>query len=695
MDQDQIPSHLPAVSFSDFGQWDLQPFNELFVRDRLRRRIEQNKLKYSKIGIVAQSVPLRVEIESIRSLLLCGGTVGEVRMSRNAQSLSVIVSYSKLSARATTKSVAEMGDDELDRILSKYNDLRRTTLINGPCILCGIYDYYFLQFLVSIVRRAEAQRIEQDLFRFITKSLIYCVVMDDVGSFDVLRDTTLDLLNFEALHSLLMALNRSFIPCARCTAQHGLSGSAQSAQRIPREWISKVLNVLIRHGLNLRKMVKNAALEQECAVMNRFNFQWIELRQIIMIQLLHHPMATNPDDDRYGEFVVIWTRFYDHLLVERHRMRTALSDEDGDHDGRGQAECDRMALEIQLTVFESTLKAVIGRTFLLQIIAFLAHKRAEAEGIWTDYDLLIMLLFCGHFEGFHALRRRTKYGRSGRTLGAFHEMLSLSNVIPSNLHSIGRIIAVRSLQFQCQYDSEWTQQYAVQFVQCLLCIFYDHDLYDFGADEAERASTAPTLSRNEYTEKLPESVVVDGDGDGDGINDGAESDGVDLKQSGSSGAELDEAECVRMISEGLRSHKMFLMECAFVNEEILRCLMELRLLDREYILERFRNTFDFMQFERGIDAKERWQRLRDGVFVYNDNVFLFRRMKEKELRLLFRAMIRVVVVREFRDWVNDCIESGIRSEEDIERAIKIEKRGEIEDRYKMSIKTMRLIQSFV
>ena len=59
-DNDLAQIDLPSLSFTDFGVWDLQPYNHLFMRERLRFRIESNAKEYAKHGIVAQSVPLKL-----------------------------------------------------------------------------------------------------------------------------------------------------------------------------------------------------------------------------------------------------------------------------------------------------------------------------------------------------------------------------------------------------------------------------------------------------------------------------------------------------------------------------------------------------------------------------------------------------------------------------------------------------------
>merc|ERR1712176_1411807 len=108
-----------------------------------------------------------------------------------------------------------------------------------------------------------------------------------------------------------------------------------------------------------------------------------------------------------------------------------------------------------------------------------------------------------------------------------------------------------------------------------------------------------------------------------------------------------------MISMGLKKQKTFLMECAYLNVDILQCLLELRLVDESFIVDRFKNTYDFVQYEQSIDAKAAWNRLQQQVFLYNQNVFIFRRMKEKKLRLLFRNIVRVAVSQEFRQWIGE------------------------------------------
>merc|ERR1712154_425627 len=126
------------------------------------------------------------------------------------------------------------------------------------------------------------------------------------------------------------------------------------------------------------------------------------------------------------------------------------------------------------------------------------------------------------------------------------------------------------------------------------------------------------------------------------------------------------------------------MECAFLNVDILRCLSELRLLDEAFIVDRFKNTYDFIQYELNIDAKIIWNALQKKVFVYNKNVFLFRRMKEKELRLLFRNIIRVAVSKEYRQWINEFIMNGDKNEIlNVDKSMQIKKRAEIEEKYKL------------
>ncbi len=162
---------LPTISFTDFSEYNLMSYNELFIRDRLRFRIEQNKIEYAKHGIVAQSIPLKLEIKSIQNILISGGTVSELRMNKNASKLSVILSYSKMAARPVTKLISEINDSDLTQIIGKYNNLRRTTLINQPCLLCGIYDLYFLQFVITIINKMNIKYIQSKLMQFLTKSL--------------------------------------------------------------------------------------------------------------------------------------------------------------------------------------------------------------------------------------------------------------------------------------------------------------------------------------------------------------------------------------------------------------------------------------------------------------------------------------------------------------------------------------------
>merc|ERR1712150_227786 len=201
------------------------------------------------------------------------------------------------------------------------------------------------------------------------------------------------------------------------------------------------------------------------------------------------------------------------------------------------------------------------------------------------------------------------------------------------------------------------EQSMFEFMQCLKVLFYDYHLFDFDDQKPK------------YKKKLPPSIVD---------QQGAESEIEKEKKE-----EEHVIDYVDLISMGLKTQKKFLMECAFLNVDLLQCLLELRILDEVFIVDRFKNTYDFVQYESGIDAKLIWNGLQQRVFLYNRNVFIIRRMKEKELRFLFRNIVRVAVSIEFREWIDGYIMKGDDKDKIcIDKSIQIQKRAEIEEKYK-------------
>ena len=222
------------------------------------------------------------------------------------------------------------------------------------------------------------------------------------------------------------------------------------------------------------------------------------------------------------------------------------------------------------------------------------------------------------------------------------------------------------------------EQSKYEFIQCLKILYYDYGLYDHDADLIERKSKH---SPYKYKKKLPQSIV-DKQEDEDKENEN------DITTNYSD-----------MISMGLKTQKKFLMECPYLDIDILQCLLELKLLDESFIADRFRNTYDFMQNELNMDIKQCWNQLQNKVFTYNKNVSILRKMGAKEIKLLFRSMIRVIVSKEYRKWINDYIMNGDKEEDEesnkVDKSIQIKKRGEIEDKYKLPNNAILLIQSFV
>eukprot|EP01083_Nonionella_stella_P052183 138537_1 len=699
-------SDLPPISFADFGEWDVMPYNSLFIRERLRRRIEANKAEYAKHGITPQSIPLNEEIKCIQDILISGGTVSELRMSARAPKLSVILSYSKAQARPVTKPISQLKDTQLSTIIDKYNNLRRTTLIDQPCLLCGIYDLYFLAFILAIVKRVNIKLINQKLMQFLTKSLIYCLIgmhrqnMDAPLDINVIRDTTLDLLNYEAIHTLLSCITNQCDICYHCRVKYNTQNKGKNTSD---KWFSALLSTLVNHGFNLNKVIKNASLKHETALMNIYNCQWLDLQQVLMINLAFQPFkSVNVKED----YVNKWLEFGENLLCQLDNLRN------------DKKEFDRFALEIQLTIFESFLKAVIEHKYLYRMIDFLYDKLKRQQSSWNEYDILITLLFCGHYKGYEymfTLLRNSNDESETKTLfvtqdylnifaifESFDVLLSVTNVISSNLKDIGKIIAVRSClfhhKFSRKYDGDINEalmeEYLLEFIECLKILFYDYGLYDFDTDALYRQSTRNI--RNKYKKKLPPSVLDKDKTETKEMETHDEDETFEIADDTCEDeAEESEIYYVEMISMGLKAQKTFLMECPYLHVEILRCLLELQAVDEAFVVDRFRNTYDFVAYEMKFNVTNIWDVLQKEVFLYNKNVFLFRRMKRKQLRLLFRRIIRVVVSIEYRQWIKEYIMNGDTSECKMDKNMQIQKRAAIEDKYKLPDQTMLLIQQYV
>merc|ERR1712176_978028 len=109
-------------------------------------------------------------------------------------------------------------------------------------------------------------------------------------------------------------------------------------------------------------------------------------------------------------------------------------------------ECNNFAFEIQLTVFESFLNAVIEETHLEKMIDFLFDKIQTNESILSEYDVLIMLLFCGHHTAFKYMFKllgKMNSKNQFKIFESFDALLSITSLISSNVRDIGRIVAVR------------------------------------------------------------------------------------------------------------------------------------------------------------------------------------------------------------------------------------------------------------
>merc|ERR1712228_45999 len=331
-----------------------------------------------------------------------------------------------------------------------------------------------------------------------------------------------------------------------------------------------------------------------------------------------------------------------------------------------------------------------------KMIDFLFDKVKTNQSILSEYDTLTMLLFCGHYNGYKYMFKllgKMSNNNPFKMFESFDAVLSITSIISSNLKDIGRIIAMRSCLFHYKFgqehfvkhiDADLMNESIFEFIHCLKVLFYEYGLYDFDADIVERSQNK-TNYQQLYTKKLPPSIVE---------QQSAENK-IDEDQKDQNEEENEREDVINyvdMISMGLKTQKTFLMECAFLNVDILQCLLELRLLNEAFIVDRFKNTYDFIQYEFGIDAKLIWNGLQQKVFLYNKNVFVLRRMREKELRLLFRSIVRIAVSNEFREWINEYIMNGNAKDKiDIDKKIQIQKRAAIEDKYKLPNKAILLI----
>ena len=238
--------------------------------------------------------------------------------------ISLITSYNPFDSKPSTKEISKMTDNELTDIMSKYNDLRRTTLISQPCILCGIYDIFFKQLCLSIIRRLDNDVIEQILVHYLDKSLIYCAKdlihkieiqqseNDDSDSGNNINNNnnnenfnpeaildniwiavsgkkyaSLELLNYEAIVTLLYAMSNDCNICIECKKQHKIylveeekkdnnnnnNGSKNKKNKdknkhnefdtIPNEkdWLLKLIQTLSKYGLSFEKCIKNVSFK--------------------------------------------------------------------------------------------------------------------------------------------------------------------------------------------------------------------------------------------------------------------------------------------------------------------------------------------------------------------------------------------------------------------------------------------------
>ena len=70
-------------------------------------------------------------------------------------------------------------------------------------------------------------------------------------------------------------------------------------------------------------------------------------------------------------------------------------------------------------------------------------------------------------------------------------------------------------------------------------------------------------------------------------------------------------------------------------------------------------------------------------------------MRQRPLRLIFRRVIRVAVLEDYKIWINNYIHNKDNTLPAIDKNLRIKIRGEIEDKHNLPTNVVLLIQSYV
>lgn len=152
-----------------------------------------------------------------------------------------------------------------------------------------------------------------------------------------------------------------------------------------------------------------------------------------------------------------------------------------------------------------------------------------------------------------------------------------------------------------------------------------------------------------------------------------------------------ETDYMEVIRCALQTQTKFLIECPYLDKDVLRCLLELKLIDEQFILNRFYNTWDFMQTEEYMNVEQIWADLQI-IFQSHWNMIVVREMNEIEIKKLFKQMTKMRIVKDFKIWRRKYKQEHVH---ECRKEIQIEMRGKIENEYKIPLHIVLCIQSYV
>ena len=392
----------------------------------------------------------------------------------------------------------------------------------------------------------------------------------------------------------------------------------------------------------------------------------------------------------------------------------------------------RLLEEIKLTVFESIVRCNIGRNMIISLVNHLLSLKVKTNisytknnakttttsdlemALFDELDFLVMLLISGHYSGYLHLYSKAnlkdgeklnhnfnrfrivktsllKYGKSFDYFENFDVVLGVSKMIRT-CRDIGRIIGIRSClfniykfsnEYNCNIDTIAMENMKEEFIQCLKILYYDYGLYkqyttnnndknknknkNTNINTRKNSRRNSTISNKSYTGESKENDTKEEEEEEHGASSYCDS-----------------------IIIGLRTQRKFHMDCAYLENDILQCLLELKLIDKEYLLDRFKNTWDFMQEEMNVNVVKQWKNIND-IIVNVENTKKLREMHPIRFYTLFRNVQLKIINDEMIKWKRNCSKNKQKiTAEDI-----IIKQTQLDQQYAFLKKVVSVIQQFL